>query len=181
MLQYSFSASTILGPMVMVLPRRNPCFGGSPRADPGIGQTVDQTINRATDQRSESQHDPHNELHRSNGPVVTGHGKLCFWCVHEGVTYEPQDIQGLQNKVYHDSGYEGHSQDNQHNDPQDDPVMREYAKGPEQFTRGLHGEVPYSDEELPGSGNEASEAYLMTPHRNILKMRPFCDPHMPSP
>ncbi|CAG7951526.1 unnamed protein product [Penicillium nalgiovense] len=178
MLPHSFSTSETLSPMVLVSPRWDHGFGGSPKASQSIEQNVDQTTNRTIDRRNESQNDPRNKLHRSNEPVVTGHGKLCFWCRHEGAAYEPKGIQELQNGVYDDSGYEGHSHDHQHNDPQDDPVMREYGQGLKQFTRELHGEVPYSDEGSPDSGNET---YPTTPHDGLSNMRPFCDPHLPSP
>ncbi|KAJ6180263.1 hypothetical protein N7519_010724 [Penicillium mononematosum] len=177
MLPHSFSTPETLGPMVLVSPRRDHGFGESPRANQNIERNVDQTTNRTIDQRNDPQNDPYNGLNRPNEPVVTGHGKLCFWCKHEGAIYEPEEIQELQNEAYDDSGYEGHSHDNEHNNLQDDPVMREYVQGPKQFTREVHGEVPYSDEESPDSG---SEAYLMTPHEGLSKARPFCDPHLSS-
>ncbi|KAJ5838467.1 uncharacterized protein N7525_003655 [Penicillium rubens] len=150
-------------------------FGENSRANQSIEQNVDLTIDRTIDQRNDSQNDLYNELNRPNEPVVTGHGKLCFWCKHEGAIYDPEEE--LQNEVYNDSGYEDDSRGNEHDNPQDDPVMREYARGLKQFTRELHGEVPYSDEESPDSG---SEAYLMTPHEGLSNVRHFCDPHISS-
>ncbi|CAP91575.1 hypothetical protein EN45_029030 [Penicillium chrysogenum] len=175
MLPHSFSTPETLSPMVLVSPRGDYGFGENSRANQSIEQNVDLTIDRTIDQRNDSQNDLYNELNRPNEPVVTGHGKLCFWCKHEGAIYDPEEE--LQNEVYNDSGYEDDSRGNEHDNPQDDPVMREYARGLKQFTRELHGEVPYSDEESPDSG---SEAYLMTPHEGLSNVRHFCDPHISS-
>jgi hypothetical protein len=127
-------------------------FGGNPRANGSIEQNVDQTINRTIDRRNESQNDPHNKFHRSNEPVVTGHGKLCFWCKHEGAIYEPEDVQELQNEVYDDSGYEGDSHDSQHHDPQDHCVSgsEAYLMTPHE---GLSNVRPFCDPHLPSLSN----------------------------
>ncbi|CAG8889575.1 unnamed protein product [Penicillium egyptiacum] len=181
MLPHFLSTPKTLSAMVLVPPGRHHGFGGSSKAtqsiDRSIGHNINQNINRIIE-RNDFQNDLHNELHRSNEPVVTSHGKFCFWCKHEGVIYDSEEIQELQAKDYDDSGYEDHSHGNQHNDPQDDPGMREDAQGFKQFMRGLHDEVSYSDEELFDS---ESEADLMTPHESLSKVRPFCDPPLSSP
>ncbi|KAJ5509079.1 hypothetical protein N7527_011222 [Penicillium freii] len=96
----------------------------------------------------------------------------------EPPTYESQDTQELQDEDYnHESGYEDYSHGNQHNNRQDDPIMREYTQGFKQFMRELGGRVPYADEELFDSESE----YLVTPQESPSKVRPFCDPPLSLP
>lgn len=177
MLPHSLSTPETLNPMVLVFPSRDHVFSERSRASQSIDQSIDENVDQTIDQGTDFQNGLHNGLHTSNEPVVTSRGKLCLWCEHEGTTYESEHIQELQDEDY-DSEYEDHSHDNQHNDRQNDPSMREYTQGFKQFMRELHGEVPYSDEELFDS---ESEAYLMTPHESPSKVRPFCDPHLALP
>ncbi|KAJ5617446.1 hypothetical protein N7537_002560 [Penicillium hordei] len=165
-------------PIVLICPTRDHVFNGRSRDN----QSADQAIDLCIDQNIGQQNDIHNDtptgLHGSTMPVVTTHGKLCLWCGHEGTTYETEDIQELQSEDYnHESGYEDQSHGNQHNDRQDDPIMREYTQGFKQSMRELDGEVPYSGEELFDSESE----HLITRQESPSKVRPFFDPRLSLP
>ncbi|CRL25158.1 unnamed protein product [Penicillium camemberti] len=177
-LPHSLSTPESANLIVLVSPTRDHAFNGRSRDNQRVDQAIDLCIDQSIDQQNEIQNDTTTGLHGSTGPVVTTHGKLCIWCEHEGTAYELEDIQELQDEDYnHESGDEDHSYRNQHNDRQDDPIMREYTQGFKQFMRERNGEVPYSDEELFDSEGE----YLTTFQESPSKVRPFCGPRLSLP
>lgn len=177
-LPHSLSTPETADPIVLVCPTRDHVLNGRPRDNQSADQAIDLCIDQSIGQQNDIHNDTSTGLHESTEPVVTTHGKLCLWCKLERTTYESEDIQVLQDEYYnHESGYEDHSNGNQHNDRQDDPIMREYTQGLKQFMRGLDGEAPYSGEELFDSETE----YLMAPQESPSNVRPFCDPRLSLP
>ncbi|CAI7576596.1 unnamed protein product [Penicillium glandicola] len=175
MLTHSLSTPKSLNPIVLLPSSQDHVFSGRSRASQSIDQTMDQRVDRIIDQQNNIHNDIPNGLYESTESVATSYGKLCLWCEHEGTTYEFEDMQELENEDNHyDSECENHGHCHQHDERQDDPGMREYTRGFKQFMRGLHGEIPYSDEELFDSESE----YLMIPQESLTKVHPFCDPNL---
>jgi hypothetical protein len=82
---------------------------------PREGQELSPTEDSSINQPIQQDHGVYEEVHMSNEPVVTSHGKACLWCMLGSRTDKSDNIQEEQ----HDKGYEDGDGNNNYGSEED--------------------------------------------------------------